>query len=438
MSFDNTDVFSHPQFDNTEPEPISLEMSDEELHVCLLYINYYRKLHYIHQAVFRGRVREFVENKIIIGIKNIHLPDSMRAFIAASAVQLTFGLKEWYLYHFHTIRIYPKEFYSRINNKMLKGGAGQNGIIWFSWKDYLAGYADQENGINLGLHEMGHALMINMQKGGQDSEFNEAFDQLVEIEQQTMPMVQNGSIGFLRKYAGANINEFFAVSIEHFFEQPVEFKKMLPVLYHAISNLLHQDPASNNLSYDYSADSSQPVKIEYNKEPVARKKNFRFAQWHWSLSVLLLGIFASPIPLIYLCSETFAPASFFWSLYLGFVVVGGILFYKKLVPTQALDKIQFTFFLLFGIGPLALAGTLLINRVPAFHETEEYTMTGSGTYLPGGMAVNLEGYQYDKDIKIRTVKIEDIQYIKAGRTLRIHFGRGIFGMKYFESSEIVQ
>lgn len=439
MSFDNPEVFSNPQFDNDEPAPVALTISDDELHSILLYINYYRKIGMVHQAIFRNRVREFAENKIIIGVRNVHLPDNMRAFIAASAVQLTFGLEEWYLYHFHTIRVYPKEFYSRINEKMLKGGAGQNGLIWFSWKDYLAGYADQENGINLGLHEMGHALMINMQKGAQSPEFHGAFERLVEIEQELLPLVRNGSVGFLRKYAGANIHEFFAVSIEHFFEQPVEFKKMLPVLYSAISELLLQDPASNNLSADTISESGQPVPVQYEQEiPKKKKKNFRFANWHWSLTVMLIGIFIAPVPLMALSMITFVPAGILFLLYFAFAIAGGFYFHKKIVPTQALNQVQFILFLFFGIAPTGLTSVLLINRIPVIHETEKYIMTGKTFYMKGAIAVELAGHEYDDDPEVREIPLDKISAIRPGRTVAIHFSRGIFGMRYHEYTEILQ
>ena len=39
----------------------------------------------------------------------------------------------------------------------------------------------------------------------------------------------------------ANLEEFFAVSVESFFERPVAFKKNMPELYACMCNLLNQD-----------------------------------------------------------------------------------------------------------------------------------------------------------------------------------------------------
>lgn len=459
MSPDFPDTFfDNPRFVGEDPVPIPLRMSEEALHDQLLYINYYRNLEPEMQQEFRSRVREFIENKIILGINKIKLPDNARAFIAASAIQLTFGLKEWWYYHFHTIRIYPKEFYSRVNEKYLKGGAGQNGVVFFSWKDYLAGYADQENGINLGLHEMAHALMINMQHGAQSPEFHASFQRLIEIERDLLEKVCNGQISFLRKYAGANINEFFAVSIEHFFEQPMEFKKLLPILYWALADLLQQDPAAKRVGPEPKQEripvakefsSSEPTLITYDEEPAKKKfkkekeekspRNFRFARWHWSLTVLLAGIFGTPLALGYLCYVTYAPPGIFWLIYFAFVIAGSIYYYRRIVPTEALNLTQFIFFIALGIGPLGLTGTLLVNHmIPVHKESENYRLTGTLIYQPGGAIVDLENKAHYDEPELRKIPLKEMPLVKKGATLHIRFYRGIFGMLYYQGSGIAE
>lgn len=440
MSFQNPDIFSHPEFSHHEPEPEPLRINDHELHQFLLTINYYRKLSMTGQSVFRGRIRQFVSKKIIIGVNHVKLPDIARAFIAASAVQLTFGLREWTLNHFHTIRIYPKEFYSRINEKYLKGGAGQNGVIWFSWKDYLAGYANQENGINLGLHEMGHALMIDMQNGGQSEEFNTAYERLVETERDLLPMVRSGSVAFLRKYAGTNISEFFAVSIEHFFEQPMEFKKMQPVLYTALCDLLQQDPAAGSHGtepVELMGNDPQPLVFESPDEIQKPKKNFRFARWHWSLSVLLTGIFISPVPLIFLCQVTLISGSVIFLIYLLLIAAGAFYFYPRIVQTQALDKNQFSLFILFGWGPVSLLLLLALNLLPVNKEKEEYYLTGRLNYVSGEIVPQLVGNHYLDEPEVLGIGSAELSKIHAGGKMVLHFNRGLLGIRVHDYNEIL-
>ncbi|MGZ5134018.1 MAG: zinc-dependent peptidase, partial [Flavitalea sp.] len=54
--------------------------------------------------------------------------------------------------------------------------------------------------------------------------------------------MQEGQKNILGDYAGTNYHEFWAVSVEIFFENPIRFRHELPDLYAAISKLLKQDP----------------------------------------------------------------------------------------------------------------------------------------------------------------------------------------------------
>ena len=49
---------------------------------------------------------------------------------------------------------------------------------------------------------------------------------------------------FYSEYAMRNFQEFWAESVEIFFERPTQLKMIYPDLYGAISDLLNQDPAT--------------------------------------------------------------------------------------------------------------------------------------------------------------------------------------------------
>ncbi len=53
--------------------------------------------------------------------------------------------------------------------------------------------------------------------------------------------MKNGEESLFRKYASVNEDEFFAVCIEIYFEQPHQLFEYNPSLYKTLSNLLHQD-----------------------------------------------------------------------------------------------------------------------------------------------------------------------------------------------------
>ena len=50
----------------------------------------------------------------------------------------------------------------------------------------------------------------------------------------------------MREYAASNIDEFWAVCVEHFYEAPEEFCRNLPELYQAMCSILGIDPMKLN------------------------------------------------------------------------------------------------------------------------------------------------------------------------------------------------
>jgi len=121
-------------------------------------------------------------------------------------------------------------------------------LIVLSWKDFVAGYANPTNGINVGLHEFAHALKV------EDSIQNEEFDffstkligELHKEFKRLKNELSNGNHPVLRNYAGQNFDEFFAVSIEAFFERPHDLYQNEGGLFTILRLMLKQNPLNNN------------------------------------------------------------------------------------------------------------------------------------------------------------------------------------------------
>ena len=87
---------------------------DRQLHAQLTQeLSYYGRLNHRHQRQFRDRVRAVVEDKEFIG-RSIEGTPAMQNSLAASLVQLTFGLHLTTLAHFTRIIVYPDRYRSRI------------------------------------------------------------------------------------------------------------------------------------------------------------------------------------------------------------------------------------------------------------------------------------------------------------------------------------
>ncbi|HEX4852152.1 MAG TPA: zinc-dependent peptidase, partial [Puia sp.] len=79
--------------------------------------------------------------------------------------------------------------------------------------------------------------------------------------------MKGGESTLLDNYAASSFEEFWAVSIETFFERPFPFREQLPEVYFGLCFLLNQDPL-------------KPDKIEVIGSPDEnRRKNFLKTAW---------------------------------------------------------------------------------------------------------------------------------------------------------------
>jgi MtfA peptidase len=208
------------------------------------YFNYYQRLSEKDKREFEQRMMHFLMTKKFIPRNFTTVTDEMKATIAATAVQLTFGLPSIYFLHFNKIVIYPDDYYSNITKRNHRGEVNPAfGIIVLSWRSFVDGFINPHNAINLGLHEMAHALRLgnlirNEEFGFLDEEalayFNQSAFELCNDPER--------SFQFFRAYACTNEHEFFSVAVENFFERPLDFRKNLPSLYQSMVTLLKQDP----------------------------------------------------------------------------------------------------------------------------------------------------------------------------------------------------
>ena len=212
------------------------------------YFIYYQDLHPKLKREFERRVRYFLIHKEFTPRKMEKITEQMKVLVSASAVQLTFGFKPLKFSNFNEIIIYPEQYISPHTGNKHRGEVNSSGIIVLSWHDFLKGYKSPHDGFNLGLHEMAHALQVADAFASEEYAFmdEQSLKAWHKVSAKEYYKIRKGEKSFLRKYAGKSLPEFFAVCVEHFFEQPQVFKTRLPDLYQALSDLLRQDPAKSN------------------------------------------------------------------------------------------------------------------------------------------------------------------------------------------------
>jgi MtfA peptidase len=223
-----------------------LPISKEVKEILTKYFTYYNQLPVPSKRKFEQKLCNFMYAKRFIPRNTTAVTLEAKVLISACAVQLTFGLPNIYLAHFDKILVYPDDYYSSITKRFHRGEVNPAfGVIVLSWKSFMDGYIYPTDSINLGLHEMAHALRLeNIIYNEEYHFFDEGLiEQLDDYAQRICASEEFTSDYFLREYACTNVHEFFAVAVENFFERPLKFKAALPELYSILVKLLNQNPA---------------------------------------------------------------------------------------------------------------------------------------------------------------------------------------------------
>lgn len=207
---------------------------------------FYNSLNAKDRLLFEKRVQKFIDIKQFIARGVREVTPEMKAMIAGCAVQLTFGYPEVFFNHFWRILIYSDSYYSTITHKYHKGEVNIGGIIVLSWKSFKEGFANPTDGRNLGLHEMAHALrLINIVDNDEydfyDREIMKEFENEAHNEISKLRRTPEEASMF-RNYFVTNMDEFFSICVECFFERPADLRNQNPRLNDLLRKILKIDP----------------------------------------------------------------------------------------------------------------------------------------------------------------------------------------------------
>ncbi|HEX3767987.1 MAG TPA: zinc-dependent peptidase [Puia sp.] len=213
------------------------------------YIRYYNRLDLEDQRKFLFRTFLFKKARRFHYIE-VKESAEMPILISAVAIQLTFGLEKFMLNYFNEIYVLKDDYHYGFYSRPFMGHVDQSGI-YLSWDNFIKGISGQTPYCNVGLHEMGHALayVTFITETEEDKHFKKEFKNFSKVARPIFADMQGGNRNLLGEYAAVNYHEFWAVSVETFFENPVCMRLDLPDLYQAMVDLLRQDPLqmrSNN------------------------------------------------------------------------------------------------------------------------------------------------------------------------------------------------
>ena len=192
---------------------------------------------------FRWRVDYFMESTDFVFKFQVD-QHPIKLLIALKAVQLSLFLPARSFTMIHRIVLYEDDYFSEVNQRYHKGEVNPGaGVMALSWSSVVQGLIESDDGINVLVHELAHALWFeHLFKGNEYTIFDDdAFEQFEAIALREMEEMNNSESHFFRKYAATNRHEFFAVAVENFFERHDSFRTSLPVIHESLSRLLNHN-----------------------------------------------------------------------------------------------------------------------------------------------------------------------------------------------------
>ena len=225
------------------------EFPEEWEKVLREYVEFYNGLDDEDRTKFKQKILLFLSEKKISGIET-EIDDRVKLLIAASAVIPVFNLDDWEYDDISEILVYPGRFDNDYrfdgSNHFLGMVTGKGGVIIISKQDIIEGFKHWEKGRNVGIHEFAHKI-----DGGDGYIDGIPFLIMDENLAKEWRRVRSDEIEKIKKgesdidpYATRSNAEYFAVSCEYFFSNPVEFGKKHPELYNLLKKIFKIDTRS--------------------------------------------------------------------------------------------------------------------------------------------------------------------------------------------------
>ena len=231
------------------------------------HVVFFRRLSASDRAELLGHVQIFLAEKRFEGCGGFTITDEVRVTVAAQACLLLLHRKTDYFPELLTIIVYPltymveekrqvgEHFWEEGTVSRLGETGRRMGSLVLSWDAVKYGAADPSDGKNVVLHEFTHQLdfenhAADGMPGLATREQQLAWAAVMRSEFASLRAADESGIPtLLDTYGAKDPAEFFAVSVEAFFELPRALRARYPKLYEQLRNYFQQDPV------EYSAET---------------------------------------------------------------------------------------------------------------------------------------------------------------------------------------
>jgi Mlc titration factor MtfA (ptsG expression regulator) len=227
-------------------------------------VAFFSRLRISDKAELLRHIQIFLAEKRFEGCDGLEITNEIRVTIAAQACLLLLHRKTDYFPRLLTILVYPSAYMAEEKRQLQEhiweegktirlGETGRLlGTVVLAWDAVRSGAADAADGKNVVLHEFAHQLDFeNFAADGAPAlptrEQQISWQEVMRAEFASLRAADESGIPtLLNSYGAIDPAEFFAVSVEAFFERPHALRVHHPKLYAELRKYFNQDPTEHS------------------------------------------------------------------------------------------------------------------------------------------------------------------------------------------------
>lgn len=194
-------------------------------------------------------------------------------------------------------------------------------------------------------------------------------------------------------------------------------------------------------------DRFKPKKSQFQNKPV--EDQIRGNDWHWSHSLMLIGLFGGGFSIAYVSKYTLIELHLMWRLIIFFSVILLVLPYKWYRDTLKMERLEVVLANVLGLGPLTvgllfwLNFLIVDNRRIEVYEIVDVDHIGTG-FSPHDVQVHFADSALAEEEGLRIIDTAEQPEIWDADYIMYDMARGLFGftvikeIKYLSREEYQQ
>lgn len=366
-----------------QPDDIKFSSQAEYLNY---YVKFYQRLGDKGKKKFLQRVRKFISIKDFEFFFPVGKAEMMiKTLIAASAIQLTWGLDDKYLDSYTYIGVHK----NGIQLKRVKGRSGN--ALWLGnkrkqdWDEIHEGFKLPAHAKQIGLVEWSAAFIIQAKKDNVLDDFFSAYYQVwCEAAKDIMYVVDEDDQLPLDEFG-----KKLPIIIQHFFEDPDEFKHFHPEMFEHTKILLNLDLLDGReFDFIYSDKIKKEKKIHVSNRALIFGVQDKVRKFSLPAGIMYFILIQMPVVITvwFMFARWNYISGTFWFIYTLGCIPGAFLIYKFYHIRRGLSAFASMILFVLGFIPLLYSSMHILNyAIPVRHKSEKlevHKISELESYLP--------------------------------------------------------